>query len=701
VGKGRDMGFIAVSGFESKISAGAAVTAVSRDMQRMVHSFDMFRMLSFYFSMAGFYITTLQSMWSVYLFSIANLVMAVLRLETFEVFQFAEVALNASSIVETGCEGARRALEGEFALAEELQAPDHSSVECSTPLTEESAFFLFSWSSILGLSAENSLVSSGPSAADGLYEGSANSGEVIEGRFTSNVYNSAFVFHLGMLGLLPLILEFSIQFNFIFALKEIVRMLASFSFVFYPFSMQTKAHNFGFAVNYGRAGYVATGRGYAIEPAYLVTLYTNYAASHIYFGAEVGLLLVLYEVWKDASKSFLSTWGTWMVVASLTLSPWFYNPRALHSSTIGPSWVEWTSWMYPPESRGSGRAARRLKPDGPTSSWRAWATGRLAHKRRAPANVKALLLLRNLSSKVILLVAFGGGLQLAPSADTIHTKSLLLLFSSAGMMLLSVAAAVVVTSFEALMLRGCLRHSSAHRWLPIYVAVLLCSTFAGAIFGIYVYIHRPSDVAWLAILSRIREDRNIWMLFFGAVSALAGVVQLATAIDLSKSAKHSSTLGLLVFPRFLRLALRWWADFWSRMVDLLLGLGLFLSLVILSILPISVLQTKMLFNQAFTQLVERKIHRQSVLEDLFTPGFFKKPDAAPRDSLKKPGGLKQGWSAALVGCSVGGGRSRRKSPSRPEVDASVLAVVVPGEQLEQPGARGLRAVEGPADLLSA
>ena len=60
-GKGRDMSFIAVNGFETKISAGAAVTAVSRDMLRMMRAFDIFRLLSFYCSMAGFYIVTLQA----------------------------------------------------------------------------------------------------------------------------------------------------------------------------------------------------------------------------------------------------------------------------------------------------------------------------------------------------------------------------------------------------------------------------------------------------------------------------------------------------------------------------------------------------------------------------------------------------------------------------------------------------------------
>ena len=69
--------------------------------------------------------------------------------------------------------------------------------------------------------------------------------------------------------------------------------------------MMTKGHNFGFAVNYGRAGYVATGRGYTIDSSSLVEMYSNYAASHIYFGSEVFVLLLIYERVKLPSKTII------------------------------------------------------------------------------------------------------------------------------------------------------------------------------------------------------------------------------------------------------------------------------------------------------------------------------------------------------------------------------------------------------------
>ena len=117
-------------------------------------------------------------------------------------------------------------------------------------------------------------------------------------------YNSAQFLHLGMLMMFPLFLEQTVQRSFWFALTEISRMLASLSTFFYPFSMQTKAHNFGYAVNYGRAGYVATGRGYAIRTSSMVTLFAAYGPSHIYLGSELVAMLVVYEVWKAEGKDF-------------------------------------------------------------------------------------------------------------------------------------------------------------------------------------------------------------------------------------------------------------------------------------------------------------------------------------------------------------------------------------------------------------
>ena len=45
--------------------------------------------------------------------------------------------------------------------------------------------------------------------------------------------------------------------------------------------IQTKGWNFSNAITYGRAGYVATGRGYQVDTVSVPELYSKYAQFHI------------------------------------------------------------------------------------------------------------------------------------------------------------------------------------------------------------------------------------------------------------------------------------------------------------------------------------------------------------------------------------------------------------------------------------
>ena len=47
--------------------------------------------------------------------------------------------------------------------------------------------------------------------------------------------------------------------------------------VFALFKMQTNAYHFSYGLTYGRAAYIATGRGYAMDNLSVVRLYTTYA----------------------------------------------------------------------------------------------------------------------------------------------------------------------------------------------------------------------------------------------------------------------------------------------------------------------------------------------------------------------------------------------------------------------------------------
>ncbi|GLT25134.1 hypothetical protein SLA2020_002850 [Shorea laevis] len=81
VGKGRDVGLNQISLFEAKVACGNGEQTLSRDIYRLGHRFDFFRMLSCYFTTIGFYISAVLVVLTVYLFLYGRLYMSLSGLE--------------------------------------------------------------------------------------------------------------------------------------------------------------------------------------------------------------------------------------------------------------------------------------------------------------------------------------------------------------------------------------------------------------------------------------------------------------------------------------------------------------------------------------------------------------------------------------------------------------------------------------------
>nr|POE82802.1 callose synthase 3 [Quercus suber] len=81
VGKGRDVGLNQISMFEAKIANGNGEQTLSRDIYRLGHRFDFFRMLSCYFTTIGFYFSTLITVLTVYVFLYGRLYLVLSGLE--------------------------------------------------------------------------------------------------------------------------------------------------------------------------------------------------------------------------------------------------------------------------------------------------------------------------------------------------------------------------------------------------------------------------------------------------------------------------------------------------------------------------------------------------------------------------------------------------------------------------------------------
>lgn len=81
VGKGRDVGLNQISLFEAKVACGNGEQTLSRDLYRLGHRFDFFRMLSCYFTTTGFYISSMLVVLTVYAFLYGKIYLALSGME--------------------------------------------------------------------------------------------------------------------------------------------------------------------------------------------------------------------------------------------------------------------------------------------------------------------------------------------------------------------------------------------------------------------------------------------------------------------------------------------------------------------------------------------------------------------------------------------------------------------------------------------
>ncbi|GAV70420.1 Glucan_synthase domain-containing protein/FKS1_dom1 domain-containing protein [Cephalotus follicularis] len=81
VGKGRDVGMNQVSMFEAKVASGNGEQVLSRDVYRLGHRLDFFRMLSFFYTTVGFFFNTMMVILTVYAFLWGRLYLALSGIE--------------------------------------------------------------------------------------------------------------------------------------------------------------------------------------------------------------------------------------------------------------------------------------------------------------------------------------------------------------------------------------------------------------------------------------------------------------------------------------------------------------------------------------------------------------------------------------------------------------------------------------------
>ncbi|XP_071905091.1 callose synthase 7-like [Coffea arabica] len=281
VGKGRDVGMNQISQFEAKVANGNGEQTLSRDVYRLGRGFDFFRMLSFYFTTVGFYLSSMVTVLTVYIFLYGRLYMVLSGLE-------------------------RRILED--------------------PTVRQSK---------------------------GLEEALATQS----------------VFQLGLLLVLPMVMEIGLERGFRNALGDFIIMQLQLSSVFFTFHLGTKAHYFGRTILHGGSKYRATGRGFVVFHAKFAENYRMYSRSHFVKGLELLILLIVYEVYgksyRNSTLYLFVTFSMWFVVGSWLFAPFVFNPSGFDWVKTVDDWTDWKRWM-------GNRGGIAISPD---KSWEAWWDG--------------------------------------------------------------------------------------------------------------------------------------------------------------------------------------------------------------------------------------------------------------------------------------------------------------------------------------
>ncbi|KAG2598189.1 hypothetical protein PVAP13_5KG302007 [Panicum virgatum] len=199
-----------------------------------------------------------------------------------------------------------------------------------------------------------------------------------------NVLATQSVFQLGMLLVLPMMMEVGLEKGFGRALAEFVIMQLQLAPVFFTFHLGTKSHYYGRTILHGGAKYRATGRGFVVRHAKYAENYRMYSRSHFVKALELLILLVVYlaygSTYRSSSLYLYVTVSIWFLVFCWLFAPFVFNPSCFEWHKTVDDWMDWWKWM-------SNRGGIGLAPE---QSWEAWWMSEHDHLRNA--RIRSLLL---------------------------------------------------------------------------------------------------------------------------------------------------------------------------------------------------------------------------------------------------------------------------------------------------------------------
>ncbi|CAL5403981.1 unnamed protein product [Camellia sinensis] len=395
------------------------------------------------------------------------------------------------------------------------------------------------------------------------------------------------VFQLGLLLVLPMVMEIGLERGFRTALGDFVIMQLQLASVFFTFQLGTKAHYYGRTILHGGSKYRATGRGFVVFHAKYADNYRMYSRSHFVKGLEMAILLIIYEVYgksyRSSSLYLFITFSMWFLVASWLFAPFVFNPSGFDWQKTVDDWTDWRKWM-------GNRGGIGIAPD---KSWESWWDGEQAHLKNT--NIRGRVLEIILACRFFI-YQYG----IVYHLDIAHESKDFLVYGLSWVVMVIVLVVLKLKgTYEPFVNIPCFNIALINVvWSDIACVgnVLLSVGIDGQKkvwyrFSAHVQDSQSTSISWL----HISHDSFICSMW----SHCNGLVCCPPCFHAHRVGPSSRKrpclkgMGFGVWDSVMEL---------GRAFDYIMGLVIFMPVVILSWFPfVSEFQTRLLFNQAFSR----------------------------------------------------------------------------------------------------
>eukprot|EP00198_Chlamydomonas_reinhardtii_P003824 XP_001693160.1 glycosyl transferase [Chlamydomonas reinhardtii] len=387
----------------------------------------------------------------------------------------------------------------------------------------------------------------------------------------TQTYNVQQVLQLGTLAIIPYVGQLILETGLLRTAITVFGQIVTGSLFFYIFQQQTVASSFSGVMAYGGMRYIGTGRGFSIQTTDFVKLYTMYARSHLYLGFEVLFFCATLYATNDCSTCNYTalTWNSWMLAFTLILCPLWFNPFIFNLSKVQREFVTWKRWLAGDMDSGTG------------TNWYTWNREQLSKLRNDDGNVTD---------------AWRNGFREVLGTCLPYTLLVLAMVSKLNFKISEVAV-LQNPYMEFVLATALLWAVTAATW---YLGHYFQSWHMSRPWRITRYVLTLVSavlfVAYLAVLNRFYDGDGFTHLMRVAYA------NLMLLIMFHKAATYLFTQNN---------AVRDFVDAGYYIIDLMVGFAMFAVLALLSFVGIvALLQSKLLFNEAFSQSVQTARIRQ-------------------------------------------------------------------------------------------